>query len=195
MMNRKKIAFVGAVITFVLMFQSCKDPDITAEKSATITALNCANVTFSASATSGTSYTATATVPYTGGNGVAYPEGTAVASSGVTGLTAKLSAGTLENGSGSASFVITGTPSAAGTATFSIELGGQSCTLSLPVVASKASVSSLTGTVTPATAINGTAYSGTATLEYTGSNGGTYDASIASSTGVEGLTATLAAGT
>ena len=164
-MNRKKIAFVGAVITFVLMFQSCKDPDITAEKSATITALNCANVTFSASATSGTSYTATATVPYTGGNGAAYPEGTAVASSGVTGLTAKLSAGTLENGSGSASFVITGTPSAAGTANFSIDLGGQTCTLALVVAASKASVASLVGTVTPATATSGVAYSGSATLE------------------------------
>lgn len=194
-MNRKKFATVSLLLAFILMFQSCKDPAVTATPSATITALNCSNATFSAAATSGTSYTATATVPYTGGNGVAYKEGNAVASSGVTGLTATLSAGTLANGSGTAAFVITGTPTSAGTANFSIDLGGQTCTLALPVTASKASVSTLTGTVAPATGTNGVGYSGTVTLTYTGGNGGTYDVSTASSTGVEGLTATLVAGT
>lgn len=194
-MNRKNFAAIGLLLAFILIFQSCKDPEIIAAPSATITALNCSSATFSAAATSGTSYTATASVPYTGGNGVAYTEGNAVASSGVTGLKATLSAGTLSSGSGTAAFVITGTPASAGTANFSIDLGGQTCTLALPVTASKASVSTLTGTVAPATGTNGVAYSGTATLTYTGGNGGAYDVSSAMSTGVEGLTATLVAGT
>ncbi|WP_428654189.1 carbohydrate-binding domain-containing protein [Runella sp.] len=195
MINKKNFAVVGIVFSFILLFQSCKDPEITAAKAAVVTALNCSSATFSAAATGGTSYTATASVPYTGGNGVTYVAGSAVASSGVTGLTATLSAGTLTNGTGTASFVITGTPASAGTANFSIDLGGQSCMLALPVVASKASVATLTGTVAPATGTNGVAYMGTATISYTGGNGGTYDVSTASSTGVEGLTATLAAGT
>ncbi len=194
-MNRKNFAAIGLLLAFILIFQSCKDPEITAATPAAVTALNCSSAIFSATATSGTSYTATASVPYTGGNGVTYTEGNAVASSGVTGLTATLSAGTLASGSGTANFVITGTPASAGTANFSIDLGGQTCTLALPVTASKASVSTLTGTVAPATGTNGIAYSGAATLTYTGGNGGAYDVSTASSTGVEGLTATLVAGT
>jgi len=194
-MNRKKIAAVGLLLAFILLSQGCKDPEITAATPATVEALNCSSATFSASATSGTSYTATVSVPYTGGNGVTYPEGNAIASSGVTGLTATLSAGTLTSGSGTASFVITGTPASPGTANFSIDLGGQTCTLALPVVASKASIATLTGTVTPAVGTNGVVYSGTATLTYTGGNGGSYDVSTATSTGVEGLTATLVAGT
>jgi hypothetical protein len=192
-MNRKGFRLVSLLLTVIFIFQSCKTDDIL--KSPVISALSCSEATFSATATSGVSYTATASVPYTGGNGVAYPEGTTVASSGVTGLTAILSAGTLANGNGTANFVITGTPSAAGTASFSIELGGQACTLALPVVQSKALVSTLTGTITPDNGTNGTAYTGTISLDYTGGNGGSYDASTASSSGVEGLTATLVAGT
>lgn len=194
-MNQKRFAVAGFVLALILVFQACKDKEITAENAATITSLNCSSATFSASATSGASFTATASVPYTGGNSASYAEGTAIASTGVTGLTATLSAGTLADGNGTASFVITGTPASAGTANFSIDLGGQTCTLALPVTASKASVATLTGTVNPTTGTNGVAYTGTVTITYTGGNGGAYDVSTASSTGVEGLTATLAAGT
>lgn len=194
-MNQKRFLLAGLALAFILIVQACKDKEITAAESAKVTSLNCSSATFSASATSGASFTATASVPYTGGNGVAYAEGTTIASTGVTGLTATLSAGTLSNGSGTASFVITGTPSAAGTASFAIDLGGQSCSLALPIVASKASVATLTGAVNPTTGTNGVAYTGTVTLTYTGGNGGAYDVSTASSTGVEGLTATLTAGT
>ncbi|AYQ34748.1 carbohydrate-binding domain-containing protein [Runella sp. SP2] len=194
-MNQKRFAVASFVLALILVFQACKDKEITAENAATITSLNCSSATFSASATSGASFTATSSVPYTGGNGASYAEGTAIASTGVTGLTATLSAGTLADGNGTASFVITGTPASAGTANFSIDLGGQTCTLALPVTASKASVATLTGTVNPTTGTNGVAYTGTVTITYTGGNGGAYDVSTASSTGVEGLTATLAAGT
>lgn len=43
-------------------------------------------------------------------------------------------------GAGSATFAITGTPSAAGTASFAISLGGQSCTLALTVTAASTSM-------------------------------------------------------
>lgn len=192
-MNRRGSVAVSLMLTFISIFQSCKTDELT--KTPVISALNCSSATFSAAATSGVSYTATASVPYTGGNGVIYPAGTAVASSGVTGLTATLSTGTLASGSGTASFIITGTPATAGTASFSIELGGQSCILALPVALSTASVYTLAGTITPTNGTSGTAYSGTITLDYTGGNAGKYDVSTVSSTGVEGLTATLAAGT
>ncbi|TDE07967.1 carbohydrate-binding domain-containing protein [Dyadobacter psychrotolerans] len=193
-MNSRVLPIIATFLTIASIFLSCKDKDIEMNV-ANISALNCATTTFSAAATSGSSFTGEASVPYTGGNGVAYDEGTPVASSGITGLTATLSAGTLSNGSGTATYVITGTPATAGTASFTISLGGQSCDLSLPVVVSKASISSLTSTTTPANGINGVNYSGNATLAYTGGNGGTYEASTATSTGVEGLTATLTAGT
>jgi uncharacterized protein (TIGR02145 family) len=52
-----------------------------------------------------------------------------VASTGVIGLTATLSAGTFANGSGALTYTITGTTSNGGTASFAINIGGQSCTL------------------------------------------------------------------
>ncbi|MGV2451626.1 UNVERIFIED_CONTAM: FISUMP domain-containing protein [Ralstonia mannitolilytica] len=74
-------------------------------------------------------------VPYNGGNGGFY-SGLSVNSTGtVSGLTAVLPSGTLITGSGELIFSITGTPSVAGTATFNIDLGGESCGFSLPVLA------------------------------------------------------------
>lgn len=112
---------------------SCKKEDTPANTTATITALACASGSFSASATAGTAYTATATIAYSGGNAVAYGAGTSISSTGVTGLTGTLQAGTLANGTGNLSFAVTGTPSATGSATFAISFGGQSCSLSLTV--------------------------------------------------------------
>jgi trimeric autotransporter adhesin len=193
-MKKFSVSFASLLLILFVAFQACKSPEV-GTPSPIITALNCSSATFSAVSTNGMSYTGTATVPYVGGNGVVFPAGNAVTSSGVMGLTATLSAGTLATGNGSASFIITGTPASVGTATFAISLGGQSCTLSLPVIASKANISTLACTIAPAAAINGTAYTGSVTMAYTGGNGGTYDVSTASSTGVEGLTATLTAGT
>jgi Protein of unknown function (DUF3500) len=123
-----------AVLIFSVIIYACKSTDTTVTpSSATITALTCSSATFSATPTASTAFTGTATVPYTGGNGVAYATGSAVASTGVTGLTATLAAGTLASGAGSATFAITGTPTAAGTAAFAISLGGQSCSISLTV--------------------------------------------------------------
>ncbi|MEO7983417.1 MAG: YHYH protein [Bacteroidota bacterium] len=115
----------------LLSFACKKDPD--SNTSASITALACSSGSFSLPATINIVYTATATVAYTGGNGVAYATGTAISSTGVTGLTATLPAGTLATGTGNLSFAVSGTPSSAGTASFAISFGGQSCSLSLIV--------------------------------------------------------------
>ena len=71
-------------------------------------------------------------IPYTGGNGGKY-NGQTIASTGVTGLTAALASGIFANGDGNLTYAITGTPSAVGTASFAINIGGQNCTLSILV--------------------------------------------------------------
>jgi uncharacterized protein (TIGR02145 family) len=71
-------------------------------------------------------------VPYTGGNGGSY-SAQSISSTGVTGLTATLAAGSVNNGSGALVYTITGTPATAGTASFAISVGGQSCTFTVTV--------------------------------------------------------------
>lgn len=128
-------------IVLVLLVGCNESTDTPTPSSATVSALTCSSATYSATPVAGTAFTGTATVPYTGGNGVALSAGSAISSTGVTGLTATLAAGTLASGAGSVTYAITGTPSAAGTASFAISLGGQSCTLSLTVNAAGTSSS------------------------------------------------------
>ncbi len=75
---------------------------------------------------------ANSVISYTGGNGGFY-DGQIVSSTGVTGLTATLNAGTLASGDGTLTYTITGTPSASGTASFALNIGGQTCTLTCTV--------------------------------------------------------------
>jgi uncharacterized protein (TIGR02145 family) len=83
--------------------------------------------------TSGTAASGVSTsVPYIGGNGGTYAA-QAIASTGVTGLTASIAAGSLTTGAGALVYTISGTPSASGTASFAINIGGQSCTLNITV--------------------------------------------------------------
>jgi hypothetical protein len=137
-------------------------------------------------------------VPYVGGNGSAYPIGSAIASSGVLGLTATLNAGTLANGSGNLVYKITGTPTSAGNALFTISFGGKSCAITLGVNNSTPYIGGLAcfGAVFSSTPIRNVPYVGTATVLYASGNGASYPAgSPIQSTGVTGLTATLVAGT
>ena len=164
----------------------------------TVTALNCSNSQTTAG-TVNTTYSGTGILSYTGGNGVAYTSGASINSSGVTGLTATLQAGTLATGNGNLVYNISGTPTSAGTATFPISFGGQTCSFSVTinnVIPTNPSVTTLNCTnVQTTTGTVNTSYSGTATVSYTGGNGVAYTsgASIASS-GVIGLTATLQGG-
>lgn len=154
----------------------------------------------------GLPYNKNVTVPYLGGNGLAYSAGTPIASTGVTGLTATLNAGTLANGSGNFTFTVTGTPdpfvsvSNTSTATFDFTFDGKSCSFSVNI--DKARIGSFINCSSaivenPSTGSNGTLYNGTITVTYSSSiltNGGAYDAQSINSTGVTGLTATIPAG-
>ena len=107
--------------------------DTTSAIPATLGAINCGSATqtgnlYNGSVASGVSVT----VPYTAGNGGSYAAQT-ISSTGVTGLTATLSAGSLANGAGSLTYTITGTPTTSGTASFAITEGGQSCSFTVSV--------------------------------------------------------------
>ena len=132
-MKNRLIALGLFLFTALFVLEACTKETDEVAASATVTALTCSSATFSATATSGTAYTGTVAVPYTGGNSVAYAAGSATASTGITGLTATLQAGTLASGAGNLTYAIAGTPSGAGTASFAISFGGQTCSLSLPV--------------------------------------------------------------
>jgi len=98
-----------------------------------ISTLNCAGATVTGSlllnqAASGVSVS----VPYTSGNGGAHI-GQVASSTGVTDLTATLSPGGFAEGSGSITYTIAGTPASAGTASFALNIGGQTCTLDVTV--------------------------------------------------------------
>jgi uncharacterized protein (TIGR02145 family) len=100
---------------------------------AAVGALNCVGATTTGTLTNGTAASGVSTaIGYTGGNGGSYAAQT-ISSTGVLGLTATLSAGTLANGAGSLTYTITGTPTSSGTASFAISLGGQSCTFTINV--------------------------------------------------------------
>jgi uncharacterized protein (TIGR02145 family) len=93
--------------------------------------LVCGSAVFTpASFTGDLTYAGLLSVPYTGGNGAAYGGGSAVLSTGVTGLTAVLLSGTLNNGAGSINYLVAGTPVSGGIATFPISFGGQTCFVS-----------------------------------------------------------------
>lgn len=107
----------------------------------TITSLNCASAVNNGSLTAGSAASGVSSaIPYTGGNGGTH-SGQTVTSTGVTGLTATLTGGNFASGDGSLTYDITGTPSGAGTASFAINIGGQSCTLSI-IVASPITIPS-----------------------------------------------------
>ncbi len=99
----------------------------------TVSGLSCSSATVTGTLTPGQAATGvSASVPYTGGNG-SFHNGQTVASTGVTGLTATLSAGSFESGSGNLFYAITGTPASVGTASFALNIGGQTCMVDICV--------------------------------------------------------------
>ena len=141
-------------------------------------------------------------ITYTGGNGKAYlPK--SHSSTGVSGLSATLSPGTLANGNGTLMYTISGTPTSAGTAYFAIDRGGQSCTIKIPVedgssTNNNAFISGLDcagATITGKLTKYKVASNVTALITYTGGNGKPYLSNSHPSSGVSGLTANLKAGT
>lgn len=109
----------------------CIKEEVTIQGS--INNLDCGSVTNNGTLTSGIAASGvSSTVLYTGGNGGSH-SGQTVNSTGVTGLTATLESGTFANGAGSLTYSITGTPNASGTASFALNVGGQECSIALPV--------------------------------------------------------------
>ena len=109
----------------------------------TVTALNCSAATNNGTLTSGVAITGVVNIviPYSGAFGGTH-NGQTVTSTGVTGLTATLAAGTFAIGSGNLTYSITGTPSAEGIASFAINIGGKSCVLTRSVIAPPPSLAS-----------------------------------------------------
>ncbi len=162
-----------------------------------VSSLDCAGATQVGTLEAGfASSGVSSSVPYTGGNGGVY-EAQSVVSTGVSGLTASLDAGILDTGIGRLDFVISGTPSGSGTASFAITLGGQSCVFTRAVTIRSGGITSLdcAGATPIGTLEEGVSASGvSSSVGYTGGNGGVYDAQTVSSTGATGLTASLASG-
>lgn len=123
--------------TFAIAFggQSC-NVNINLVSPAAVSTLNCAGSILVGSLMSDTAASGvTIIVPYAGGNGGAYSN-ISIASSGVAGLTATAAAGNVGNGIDSLELAITGTPSSSGNANFALNFGGQTCSLSVPVIPS-----------------------------------------------------------
>jgi uncharacterized protein (TIGR02145 family) len=105
----------------------------------TITALNCPSATNNGTLTATTAASGvTSVISYTGGNGGVH-NGQVVTSTGVTGLTATLQAGTFANGNGGLTYIITGTPATSGTASFALNIGGKTCALTRTVAIAQTS--------------------------------------------------------
>lgn len=95
-----------------------------------IQTIDCGGATNNGTLTANTAVSGVSSViAYTGGNGASH-QGQTISSTGVTGLTATLSAGSFANGNGTLTYNITGTPSSSGTATFGINISGKTCVLS-----------------------------------------------------------------
>lgn len=168
------------------------------EKVTSTFGLTCASIANSGSLTSGTAASGVSfSVPYTGATSGASYTAVNSSSTGVTGLTATLSAGTYSGTTGNLVFNVTGTPSGTGTASFAFTVNGASCTHTINVGAANNLALTCANTTSTGTLKQNTAASGVAfTLPFTGATvGSAYSAVNASSTGVTGLTASLSAGT
>ena len=162
----------------------------------TITGLDCAGAMLTGNLYSGQAASSViASVPYTGGNGGEYHR-QVVTSTGVTGLTATLLGGSFAFGAGNLSYAITGTPTSSGTATFTLGIGGQSCTLNatVEILGSIGSLTCASATLSGSLSSGQSASGVSVSIPYTGGNGGLYDGQTVTSTLITGLTATLSAG-
>jgi uncharacterized protein (TIGR02145 family) len=164
-------------------------------KIGSISTLNCINATQTGTLTAGiTASGVSVQVPYTGGNGGLH-SGQVVTSTGVTGLTATLSAMNFATADGNLNYTISGTPATTGTASFVLNIGGASCTLSLAVESGSIDFldcdnAAFTGNMTVGVVTVGVSIQ----VPYTGGDGGPHNGQTVTSTGVTGLTATLASG-
>lgn len=161
---------------------------------AKIASFNCTDTTHSGVITSNfSSINCISSVSYAGGNGGVYAS-QIIPSSGVTGLTATLAAGTLNTGNGVLILNISGIPNMAGTASFLLQIGNKTCVIQRSVI-----IASITNFNCADTLHSGSLYANfsanqQSTLSYSGGNSANYPTQTIASTGVLGMTATLASG-
>jgi hypothetical protein len=158
-----------------------------------ITSIACAGATtFGTLSANSAASGVSSTISYTGGNSGPHG-GQIVTSTGVTGLTAMLTAGSFVLGNGFVTYNITGTPANGGTASFAINIGGLACTLTRTVTQPSSGGTavfggtpdcntSMTGTMTANTTISPGSVSQTITVDVT--TPGTYNISTAPVNGV-----------
>lgn len=161
-----------------------------------VATMNCTAISNTGTVTQGNTVVGTTIiVPYTGGNGGSYSE-QHINSTGVTGMTANLTAGSFSNGNGNLTLTVVGVPTSSGNAVFDLNIGGSTCTYVIPVNPSLGvAVIDCSSATSSGTLISGTTATGvTATIPYIGGNGGMYPAQDISSTGVMGLTASIVSG-
>ena len=161
-----------------------------------ISTIDCAGATANGTLVNGVvASSVSSVIAYTGGNAGPH-NGQIVTSTGVTGLTATLVADNFAPGNGSLTYTITGTPTSSGTATFAINIGGQTCNLTRTVNTGAISTIDCAGATANGTLVNGVvASSVSSVIAYTGGNAGPHSGQTVTSTGVTGLTATLTGGT
>jgi|UPI0004BCAEF6 hypothetical protein len=98
-----------------------------------IGALNCQEVINTGNLLEANAVTnATIVIPYISGNGGTH-SGQTIMATGVNGLTATLIGGNFNYGTGTLTYRITGTPQSGGIASFAINIGGQTCTVTRSV--------------------------------------------------------------
>jgi hypothetical protein len=182
----------SGIATFTLNIgsQSCSFSRIVS--SGSISTLACSTATHTGTLTSGIAASGTSmTISYSGGDGGGFNSQN-IPSTGITGLTASLSAGNFNLGNGTILLNVSGTPVGSGTATFNLTIGGQSCTLTRSIApATIASLDCTTPTIVGTMIEDSLATGVSFTLNYTGANGGLHAGQVVQSSGVSGLTATL----
>lgn len=116
-------------------WSACLIDESNTVKKGTVSSIDCAGGIFSESSLveDKTYDAATLEILYAGSTGGFY-NGESVNSSGVSGLVLTIGAGGFYVGSGSVTYDFTGTANSDGTASFILNIGGQTCTLDIPVV-------------------------------------------------------------
>ena len=160
---------------------------------------NCSGGTATGTATANTAVSGLSfSIPYSNATAGGAYTSQSINSTGVTGLTANLTAGTFSGATGNLTFNVAGTPSGSGTASFLINYGTSTCTYTINVNSAPSSVvyncvgGSTTGSATANTAVSGLSFS----IPFSSAiSGNSYSSQVVNSTGVTGLTANLSAGT
>lgn len=174
--------------------QNCTFSVDVTDADGSVLSLNCAASEATGSFIVGANSNGAKIVQYFSGNGKAHAPQVAH-STGVTGLTAVLTAGVLNSGNGNITYQISGVPASAGTANFVARIGNQTCTFSVNV-GSHPTVTSLNcnGTLTGTYRKKSYTSNGTKVVSYQGGASSTYNQMVINSTGVTGLTAVAQAG-